>query len=392
MKKDLKVLLFTDTYCDTNGVSRFIQDMARLADEGGHTLYVVSSSLKCTTRLSNVVILKPLFQVPIPFYPKLNLVFPSYKALKKIVDHINPDAVHISTPGFVGFMGKKIAKKRSLPIIGTYHTDFSEFAYKNMPFSIIKKITNSIMHSFYRDFETIFVRSEEYTEILTRDIKLNISSISLLKAGTDRKKFHPEYRDMEIWNKYSIAPLATKALYVGRVTKEKNFPLLVELWQSYYEQSKEKNIYLVVVGGDIDPLLFTSHHIKSLGIQQGEELSKIYASSDLFLFPSTTDTLGQVVMEAICSGVPVVVSDKGGPKTLIGESKKAGYAIDVSDKSAWIDTIALLMRDTKLRQELAENTKPLAAQMSIEQSFEMFWQKHQESLHQHQCHQRVIKE
>jgi len=380
MKKNLKVLLFTDTFCDMNGVSRFIGDMARVADERGCALYVISSSIKCSSTQKNIKILKPLFRIPIPFYPKLDLVFPSYRALSRAVDEIDPDVVHISTPGFVGFMGRKIAKKRALPIIGTYHTDFAQFAYKNIPLGVIKQITNRIMHSFYRDFSAIFVRSQEYKKILKSDIGLDSSSIHLLKAGTDRKKFHPKYRDIKIWQKYEIPTEATKALYVGRVTKEKNFPLLVELWQSYYEKSEDKNIYLIVVGGDINPLLFASHHIKSLGVQQGEELSKIYASSDIFLFPSTTDTLGQVVMEAISSGLPVVVSDQGGPKTLIGESKKAGYAISVSDKDAWIETIARLMGDEKLRRELAQNGETLAAQMSIEQSFENFWQKHEESV------------
>jgi glycosyltransferase involved in cell wall biosynthesis len=129
--------------------------------------------------------------------------------------------------------------------------------------------------------------------------------------------------------------------------------------------------------------LFERYHIKSLGIKRGEALSKIYASSDLFLFPSTTDTLGQVVMEAISSGLPVVVSDKGGPQTLIGKAQKAGYAIGVRDRALWMEKIKTLMEDEALRERLGRNGQQLIAHMGIEKSFEAFWNVHI------QCNQNV---
>ncbi|MGC9351676.1 MAG: glycosyltransferase, partial [Sulfurovum sp.] len=219
-------------------------------------------------------------------------------------------------------------------------------------------------------------RSEAYRKIVQEDVGFDPEKIHTLKAGIDTRKFNTGYRDRTIWQEYGIPESAVIALYVGRFTKEKNFPLLLELWKACYSESKNREIYLITVGGHLDESLFERYHIKSLGIKRGEELSKIYASSDLFLFPSTTDTLGQVVMEAMSSGLPVIVSDKGGPQTLIGKAEEAGYSIDVNDRAQWMEKIKTLMEDPLLRADLGAKGKRLIAYMGIEKSFEAFWKAH----------------
>lgn len=374
--RSIKVLLFTDTLCDVNGVSRFIQDIVKIASQKELELYVVTSTIKACPDLPNVKIIKPLLRTKMPFYPDLDLVFPSYRKLKSITDEVNPDVIHISTPGLVGIMGRRIAQKRAIPMLGTYHTDFPAFAYKNMPYQIVKQIGNKVMEYFYRDFKALFVRSEEYKKIVKEDVKFDPENIYTLKAGIDTQKFNTSFKDMSIWQKYDIPESAVKALYVGRFTKEKNFPLLLELWKAYYRQSENKNIYLITVGGDLDELLCETYHIKPLGIKKGEALSQIYASSDIFLFPSTTDTLGQVVMEAMSSGLPVLVSDQGGPQTLIGKEQEAGYALDVKDKTLWLEKMKALMEDKLLREKLGEKGHEIIAEMDIEKSFDAFWKVH----------------
>lgn len=371
-----KVVLFTDTFCDINGVSRFLQDIAGIAQNNSLGLYIITSSVKSCPEMKNVYIVKPKFRTKIPFYPELDLVLPSYKALKHILDQIEPDVVHISTPGFVGMMGRRIAKKRSLPVIGVYHTDFPAFAYNNLPFKIVKYIADRFMQNFYKDFKALFVRSESYRKIVNTDVKFDNENIHILQAGIDVDKFNRSYKDMEIWEEYNIPKNATKALYVGRLTKEKNFPLLIDLWKQYYQKRNDKNIYLIVLGGDVESSLFEQYHIKSLGVKRGEALSKLYASSDLFLFPSTTDTLGQVVMEAMSSGLPVIVSDKGGPKTLINEERRNGYAIDTSDQHTWLEKISELMENKILRDTLGENGHKYISDMGISKSFDAFWYEH----------------
>lgn len=373
----IKVLLYTDTFCDINGVSRFIQDIARISSQKELKFHVVTSSVKSCPKMDNVTLLKSRINIPIPFYPELHLVFPSYRSLKVIADEVEPDIIHISTPGYIGWKARKIAKKKKIPMIGTYHTDFPQFVYKNIPLKIIKRLSDIVMALFYKDFKAIFVRSEAYRNIVQDDVNFGAEHIHTLYPGIDTKKFNKSYKDLSIWDAYDIPQDAMKVLYVGRFTKEKNFPMLLDLWKEYYTNSEDKNIYLIAAGGDLeDESLFGTYHIKPVGIKRGEALSQLYASSDIFLFPSTTDTLGQVVMEAMSSGLPVVVSDIGGPMTLIKKDAPGGYFLDVNDKKSWLKTLDRLIKDPGLRQTLGENGHHQISKMDIENSFNAFWDVH----------------
>ena len=372
-----KVLLFTDTFCDINGVSRFVQDLSLMAEKENIAFFVVTSSVKTCSHYPNVKVFKPKYRMKIPFYKELDLVFPSYEALYAYTESISPDVIHISTPGFVGWMGRKIASEKGIPMAGTYHTDFSKFLYSNVSINILYRMTNKVMQYFYKDFSALFVRSAFYKNIVEKEIKVPFSKIHTLQAGIDTYKFNPSYKDRGIWKKYGIPSDATIALYVGRLTKEKNFQFLLDIWKDYYSQTFLKNVYLVVVGGTLkDDKFCRQYHIKSLGVKKGEELSSIYASSDFFLFPSTTDTLGQVVMEAMSSGLPVIVSDEGGPKSLLDEQRKRGFSISTEDPKQWLDTIEELHLDTQERKHLGKNGTKFMENMTIEKSFHTFFDLH----------------
>ena len=387
MKNQIKILLFTDTLCDLNGVSRFIQDMVKEAEKRENSnsevqFFVITSTEKNNSPLlKNIYNIKTLFTMKMPFYNQLDLVLPSYSEMKRVTEEIQPDIIHISTPGLVGFLGRSIAKKAGIPIMGTYHTDFPKFIYNNIPIQWVEQLTIRIMRYFYKNFTALFVRSNEYMKIAQEHTTLAPERIHLLKAGINTQTFNIKHESRDIWESYNVPQNYTKALYVGRLTKEKNFPLLLEYWSAYFDSTSKKNISLIVVGsGALDEKKYASYNVIFLGEKQGEELSKIYASADLFLFPSTTDTLGQVVMEAMSSGLSVVVSDKGGPKTLINPKKPAGYALNTTNKQAWINSIDTLISNETLRKDMSENAIETIQNMGIEKSFNAFVEKHLEML------------
>ena len=174
-----------------------------------------------------------------------------------------------------------------------------------------------LFRSFYKQFEKVYSRSAEYFDILKDDIKLPQNKLHILKAGTDIGSFHIKYKEEGFWRAYEgIDNDSIKLLYVGRLTKEKNFPFLLDMWDTLLGKT-DKNIELICCGeGKIldEKAALKNKKVHLLGYKGGEELSKIYANSDIFLFPSTTDTLGQVVMEAQSSALPALVSNIGGPK------------------------------------------------------------------------------
>jgi len=382
LKKKIKIVLFTDTLCDLNGVSNFIQDIAKEAIKKEVQLFILTSTAKkdCPT-LPNIYNIKPLFKMKMPFYHQLDLVFPSYGDMKNITEQIQPDIIHISTPGMVGFLGRSIAKKNNIPIIGTYHTDFPKFIYNNIPIKWVERLTIQIMRYFYKNFTALFVRSNEYMKIAQEHTHLPQEDIHVLQAGIDTAKFNTHYKSIDIWEEYNIPQNHTKALYVGRLTKEKNFPLLLEYWSTYFALSPNKHISRIVVGsGKLNEERYAPFNVKFLGEKRGETLSKIYASADLFLFPSTTDTLGQVVMEAMSSGLSIIVSHKGGPQTLIDPNKPAGYVIDTKNKALWIESIHQLISNPILREKMGKNGIATLQNRGIEKSFEAFILKHIEIL------------
>lgn len=374
------ICLITDTLCDANGVSRFIQDMAFMAREENKCFYAITASIKpyCKEQ-ENLIILKPTIKTKMPWYPELDLVLPPFSKIKKAVINLKPNLIHISTPGPIGLYGLRIAKSLNIPISATYHTDFPSYIFDNTKSKVAKMVTKSYMRYFYKQFDGLFVRSKVYREILKNDIKINDSNIFEIKPGIDTNKFNSSFKDSSIWHNYKGISLdSIKALYVGRLTVEKNFNFLIETWKLFYTKYKGNiNAELICVGegkflSQKDEL--TNYGIRFLGYKGGIELSKIYASSNLFLFPSTTDTLGQVVMEAQHSGLAVIVSNIGGPKDLINLEGESGFALPI-DKEVWAKHIALLINDANLREKMGKNGIKAISKMGIKDSFYDFWNK-----------------
>lgn len=381
-QKPITICLFTDTVCDANGVSRFIQDITKEADKRGYKFYVLTSTRKdkCEEH-EKIINYRPNVRIPMPFYPELDLAMPAFYKFKKIVKELKPDLIHVATPGPVGFCGMIISHRLGVPRAGVYHTDFPSYIKDNTKSRFAENMTIKLMRRFYKNFDKVFARSHKYMEVLKNDIKLPQDKLHAIAPGINVEKFHRDYREPSMWSSYAgVIPDSIKALYVGRLTKEKNFPFLLDTWCAFQEQRKEgsRPVQLICIGeGQIleEKEKWLEKNVVLLGYKGGIELSKLYASCDFFLFPSLTDTLGQVVMEAQSSGMPVVVSDIGGPQTVINlGNRQSGFVVSTESQQGWIETIEKLSDDDALRQELGNNGFETIQNMSIENSFNDFWQ------------------
>ncbi len=373
----MRICLFTDTIGDLNGVSRFIQDMAEQSLACDVELHVISSTAKYCPIAPNIHNFDPKFKIPMPFYKELDLVFPDKERISKKVEELKPDMVHISSPGAVGHFGLKLAKKMNIPFSGTYHTDFPAYIKDNTGSKALKKLTDKVLATFYKDFRLLFSRSHEYIDILEKDLSFDKSKVKIIQPGTNLNKFNPSFKDRTVWDKYEIDKYAVIILYVGRITKEKNIPFLLEVWDEFFEENSDLNCYLVLIGeGNLkrDAENLYEKRVRYLGPVIGEELSTLYASSDLFVFPSVTDTLGQVVMEAQASQIPVIVSDIGGPKSLLDKENPSGIIAEGNNKKVWKDSIKILVENRELRETMGINGRQHMNSMPIEESFYGFWE------------------
>jgi glycosyltransferase involved in cell wall biosynthesis len=374
--ENLKICLISDTVYDVNGVSRFIQDFAKEALAFEKPFFVITSTKKeHYEKIENVINLKPLITMKMPFYKSLDLVIPSFFKIYKKIKEINPTLLHISTPGTVGLCALISAKLLKIPVVGIYHTDFPSYLYKNTKSKFVKNGTVLFLKLFYKGYKAIFLRSEEYSKIVQEQLNLKKENLFLVKAGINIKSFDKTFKDETIWDGYQVQKDKFKVLYVGRLSVEKGVDTLISYWNEFNLSDCE-----LILVGDLEFELNQKElkNIKIIGRKQKEDLSKLYASSDCFIFPSTTDTLGQVVMEALSSALPVIVTNQGGPKTFV--SQEFGYILDFKQKDEVKKAILELKNNKEIYDDKSTKAYEFMRDMSISHSFLDFWSKNEQFL------------
>jgi glycosyltransferase involved in cell wall biosynthesis/predicted metal-dependent phosphoesterase TrpH len=391
LDRPMKVLQFTDTLGDVNGVSRFIQNVAKLAYESSRDLTVVTSTRFKVPDYPNIKNFEPVFAMPMPKYEQLDTVLPPLLRMLRWADEQRPDVIHISTPGAVGVVGFIAAKMLRVPIVGTYHTDFPSYIDKLFDDAGFTKACELYMKLFYKPFARVFARSGHFIDEMHR-VGIDGTKIKSLVSGIDMTDFGDRFVDRSVWSRLSLAPARSnghavakdpiRVLYCGRVSVEKNLPLLTRAWKGVREQARGRGIdaELIVIGDGPYrkemQLALKQHGAHFLGFRHGVELATLYASSDLFVFPSATDTLGQAVMEAQASGLPALVSDQGGPKSIVRDGE-SGYVLPAGDAEAWQAAAVELITDAAKRRRMSEGAIAAMSGRDIRESFEHYWREHE---------------
>lgn len=371
----MRVGLFTDTLDEVNGVARFLRDMAARAAGAGRQLVIHTCSEAPTVEVTGRKNFVPLLSRPLPYYHELKLNLPPVLEVLEWADRQQFDAIHVSTPGPMGLCGWLAAKMLRVPLLGTYHTDFPAYVDH---LTRDHRVTNgavTYMKWLYGQMQSVFTRSNAYRFSL-RDLGIADERTALLPAGVDTEKFGPVHRDPVIWQRLGVrAPL--RLLYCGRVSVEKNLPMLVD---AFVRLCRGRRDAALVVAGDGPYLVEMRRRLEGLpayflGFQDDRRLAPLYASADLFVFPSRTDTLGQVVMEAQVSGLPALVSHEGGPKEIVADGT-SGLVLPGNDPSRWSQAIHELLEDEPRLQRMARAAAQRAERFSLERTFDAFWEGH----------------
>ena len=328
--RNTKRAWFTDTLEDVNGVANTIRRLTAACREQGNDLVVVTSRSTITIDDIPIKNFPPIGEFELPEYELQKLSFPP---ILQMIDYVQREGfteLIISTPGPIGITALLAAKLLGLRTSGIYHTDFPQYIRILTEDTFLETLTWSYMKWFYDALDLIYVNSEGYRRAwVGRGIAAE--KLRILPRGLDTVLFHPSRRDPEFWTKRGVPAGAKVLLYVGRVSKEKDLDVIAHAWPKL----RRAGLALAFVGdgpyrGELTKQLPDATFT---GVLAGRELATAYASADVFLFPSTTDTFGNVILEALASGLPCVVSDQGGPKDLI-ETGSTGFitrALDVED-------------------------------------------------------------
>jgi glycosyltransferase involved in cell wall biosynthesis len=310
---------FTDTLEDVNGVATTIRKMTAAGAAAGKELIVVTS--RSELKIDDIPIknFAPIGEFELPEYELQKLSFPPILQMLDYIQREQFSEIIISTPGPIGLTGLLAAKMLNLQTSAIYHTDFPQYIRILTEDSFLESIAWRYMEWFYGQVDTVFVNSEEYRQSwIKRGFEPN--KLKILPRGLDVELFTPERRDEHFWQKFQPTNGEVWLLYVGRVSREKDLDLLADAYRQLRAEKLPVQLFVVGDGPYAKPLAEHLPEACFTGYLRGQELATAYASSDVFVFPSTTDTFGNVIIEAQACGVPVVVSDSGGPKELVEDN------------------------------------------------------------------------
>ena len=362
---------FTDTLGDVNGVANTIRKMTAAAAEAGEQLIVVTSRRELTVDEIPIKNFKPIGEFELPEYELQKLSFPPILQMLDYVQREGFTEIIISTPGPIGLTGLLAAKMLNLETSGIYHTDFPQYIRILTEDSFLESLTWKYMHWFYGQLDTIFVNSEQYRQSwIERGI--DPGKLKIFPRGLDTKLFTPARGKRDFWKQFGSNGSGVRLLYVGRVSKEKDLDVLAQAFQNLRRNKVSVELSVVGHGPFSGALAELLPEACFTGYLADKGLASAYASADLFVFPSTTDTFGNVIIEAQAAGLPVIVSDVGGPKELVtaGVNGLITKARDVGELTA---AIRRLVEDETLRKQMGDAARRSVQDRSWPSAFRKFW-------------------
>ncbi len=370
-RRQSKIAIFTDTLYETNGVALTLRQQLEIAKK--HDMHMTVLTCSPEDALENVVNFKPASTYVVPEYPELALHCPP---LLKMVEYCYENGItliHASTPGPVGLCALAVSRILDIPIHATYHTAIPQYAAELTGDFAMEEIMWKGMVWFYNQVDTVYAPSEATAAELAGK-GISQSKIRLYPRGIDIKQFHPSMRNGFWQAQWRLPEDAFKVLYAGRISREKHLDVLANAFNILKRTSDR--VHLLIVGdGPYRQQLekrLGRRRVVFTGYLSGEALSQAYASSDLFVFPSTTDTFGNVVLEAQASGLPVIVSDQGGPRENLVH-KKTGIIVPANDENALARAIMALMGDEDRLAEMKIHARQYVESRSFEAAFLETW-------------------
>jgi glycosyltransferase involved in cell wall biosynthesis len=362
---------FTDTLEDVNGVANTIRKMTAAGVSAGKDIVVVTSREEITPGSIPIKNFQPIGEFELPEYELQKLSFPP---VLQIVDYIQREKfteVIISTPGPVGLVALMAAKTLGLRTSGIYHTDFPQYVGILTDDRQLETLTWVYMHWFYSQMDLIYVNSEHYRRCWI-DRGIPAEKIKILPRGLDTSLFHPARRTGDFRERFGARNGEPVLLYVGRISKEKDLDVIAAAYRKVRKRHPSTRLAFVGDGPYLRELRDSLPEAVFTGYLSGGDLAKAFASADIFVFPSTTDTFGNVVLEAMASGLPAIVSDTGGPRELV-KNGVTGYvtrSLDVEDFSIATER---LVADPALREIMRKNARAAVQDRDWSEAFAQFW-------------------
>jgi glycosyltransferase involved in cell wall biosynthesis len=351
-----RLALFTGNYNHIrDGVSLTLNRLVEFLEEKGIEVLVFGPTVSEPDLDHNGTLIE-VPSIPMPGRPEYRITTGFSKKSKERLESFNPDLVHIATPDPLGLRALHWSKKRGIPVVSSYHTHFPTYL-KYYKLSLIEPAIWKILAWFYGQCRQVYVPSPSMAEILkSQGIDCNLK---IWARGINMDLFNPERRDQEWRSDFGFDKRDVVVLFVSRLVWEKNLRLFAKVVNKLMGTHKQVKAMVVGDGPARKELQEMMPGAIFTGFLKGEELATAYASSDIFFFPSETETFGNVTLEAMACGLPAVVADATGSKSLVGHAKN-GYIIPVERPNQFYKRIEKLAKDDRLREKMSSESIQLS--------------------------------
>ncbi|MDR1830301.1 MAG: glycosyltransferase [Candidatus Fibromonas sp.] len=333
-EEDFSVIFYSDNLDEINGIANSLRSVVPYLKSKGKKVQLWGSAFH--TRTNGVV--EDSFAVLFPRavsmeqlgYADSELAAPYLVPILKMLRRYPADIMELETPSpgawLVGITGKILGIK----VISHYRTDVPSYTRSLVKEAWMRRYVLWLIRIFYQNTGPVICPCEAYRKILETEIKVKPQHIRVLPRGIPLENFSPTYRNTSELVRF---------LYVGRISSEKDIPFLEILWKEFCKENQNAELTFVGGGWYLDTLkenMKEYSNVHFAGVKAGKELAEHYANADFFLFPSATDTFGNVIVESLASGTPALVTDKGGPQDIINSAKeKCGWVLPFRDLEIW---------------------------------------------------------
>ncbi|MGL5986325.1 MAG: glycosyltransferase family 4 protein [Burkholderiales bacterium] len=339
-KRQLRLAIITETYPpEINGVAMTTGRMVSALQQQGHWIELVrpkqhSGDIGCDNDALEEVLQRG---IPIPRYSGLKFGLPAKRKLMARWKLRRPDLVHVVTEGPLGWSAIAAARVLKIPVTSDFHTNFHTYS-QHYGLGWLQKPVNAYLRKFHNQTLTTFVPTRELVNDLQQ---CGYRNLKVVARGVDTHLFSPQKRDPALRQAWGLSDKDTAVIYVGRLAAEKNLSLVFDAFEAMH---KERNdLRLILVGDGPQRSEWQQRHPEHVfaGMRVGEDLARHYASGDVFLFPSLSETFGNVTLEAMASGLAVIAYDYAAAREHI-QHQENGILVKAGDAGSFCQAAAEL--------------------------------------------------
>jgi glycosyltransferase involved in cell wall biosynthesis len=363
-----RLCFVTETYPpEINGVALTISRLIKELVARGHAVSLIRPHQPGFDSDATDSSLTLVRGVPLPGYSGLQLGMPAGALLKRLWTRQRPDVVYVATEGPLGWSAVRVARRLGIATLSGFHTNYHSY-FSHYRLGCLQSLVFRYLRRLHNGTRGTMVASLDLRDHLEA---LGFKNVTFLARGVDISLFAPERRCAQLRRRWGLKDDQLAVIYVGRIAPEKNLPLAIEAYHAMHQV--DNSLKFILVGdGPLYPILQKQHpNLLFCGVQTGEALARHYASADIFLFPSETETFGNVTLEAMASGLAVVAYNYAAAKLHI-KHDETGLLVPCGDSRAFIESAVLLAGHPHLLHKLRTQAREYTASLDWSHVVEMF--------------------